>query len=122
MSNYPDPHFTFAGARYRLIVPAANQRAPEPMREQRGVWLPIPYGGNIYIKDGASGITQWSPTGGIVVVGADSYSAMRTLYNSETFATLRTPFGSFNAILRAMDLVYYPGQDEYRGSVRWEWA
>ncbi len=122
MPSYPDPNFTYGNAQFRLIVPSISQRAPQPMKQQRGDWVPIPYGGNLYVKDGAYGITQWPPQGGIEVQSTASYNAMVSAYNAETFLPLLTPWGTFTAILRAFDVVYYPDEGVYRGGVTWEWS
>ncbi len=122
MPSYPDPNFTYGVAQFRLVVPAANQRAPQPMRQQRGVWVGIPYGGNTYVKDGAFGITSWSPSGGIEVQDTSSYTTLVSLYNAETFNALRTPWGTFQAVLRAFDVVHFPGEGVYRGGCTWEWS
>lgn len=121
--SYPDPNFTYGSAAYRLVVPAANQRAPQPRARLRSVWVEIPYGGNVRVKDGGKGPTIWSPAGGIEIQDEGSYNAMSALFAGETAATLVTPWGTFQAFLTSFDqVVYFPGEGVYRGQVTFEWA
>lgn len=112
-------YFTYGGAKYLLIAAALNQAAPRPRPRTRRQWVEIPYGGNKNENGIGRGPTIWTPAGGIIVPDAASYSVFEARYDQ--FATLITPWGTFNAVLTQLDLTPYD-DDSYRGVVQWEWA
>lgn len=118
--SFPADNFTFAGAAYRLIVPAMNQRAPTPRARLRRQWVEHPFGPNRNVgPSNKYGPTIWSPQGGIVIVSQSAYTTFQSRYGQ--VGNLVTPFGTFTAILTQLDVV--PHTDgSYRGSVTWEWA
>lgn len=109
----------FAGAQFRLMLPAANQYAPRPRPASTGAWLHIPYGGNKFESDNSSLHTVWQPSGGILIVDQAAYTTFEANY--QRFASLKTPWGTFNARLDQLEVARFT-DGSYRGAAAWSWA
>lgn len=120
MSRWTNPdNLTFAGAQFRLLLPAANQRAPRPRPASTAAWVHIPYGGNKHETDNSLLHTVWTPQGGILIVDEAAYATFEAFY--QRFASLMTPWGTLSAKLAQLEVARFD-DGSYRGPVSFEWA
>ena len=113
-------YFTFGGAKYILLIPAINQRAPRARARSRRQWTEIPYGGNKNENGIGRGPTIWTPQGGIAIPDSAAYSTFESL--DDQFATLTTPWGTFRAVLTSFVQIVPYDDGSYRGPVTFEWT
>ena len=120
MSRWTNPgNLTYGGAHYRLRLPAANQRAPRPRPASTAAWIHVPYGGNKRESDGTFMHVIWAPQGGILIVDEAAYAVFESLYQRP--ASLKTPWGIFEAALDQLDVVPFD-DGSYRGAAAWSWT
>lgn len=116
-------YWTFGDVKWRPILGDKALDAPSARGQAVGDWKHVPYGGNVFIRDGARLHTSW--TVNILLLTNDDYVTMTGLEGQT--ATLTFPRGPVTvtktAVLRDMSgLQWHPGSASWRGSVTWEWG